>query len=139
LIDCFDGLVVSWTIGTRPDAELVNTMLDAGIETVASNAADCWPAAEAMPVGRRISVTKIGFDALTIASSRAESWSQLAGGRKVTFRAGGKPRASWARKVKGLFVASIEGIGRKRPSSRLAFAGKTVRRLRRRKPQLHVI
>lgn len=25
LIDCFDGLVVSWTIGTRPDAELVNT------------------------------------------------------------------------------------------------------------------
>lgn len=37
LIDCFDGLVVSWTIGTRPDAELVNTMLDAGIETVASS------------------------------------------------------------------------------------------------------
>jgi transposase InsO family protein len=37
LIDCFDGLVVSWKIGTRPDAELVNTMLDAGIEKVASN------------------------------------------------------------------------------------------------------
>ncbi|CAE6817538.1 IS3 family transposase ISBmu11 [Paraburkholderia aspalathi] len=37
LIDCFDGLVVSWTIGTRPDAELVNTMLEAGIETIASN------------------------------------------------------------------------------------------------------
>ena len=35
LIDCFDGLVVSWSIGTRPDAELVNTMLDAAIETVA--------------------------------------------------------------------------------------------------------
>lgn len=34
IIDCFDGLVVSWTIGTRPDAELVNTMLDAAIETV---------------------------------------------------------------------------------------------------------
>jgi transposase InsO family protein len=34
LIDCFDGLVVSWTIGTRPDADLVNTMLDAAIETV---------------------------------------------------------------------------------------------------------
>src|SRR4051812_43615285 len=33
LIDCFDGLVVSWTIGTRPDAELVNTMLDEGIKT----------------------------------------------------------------------------------------------------------
>jgi putative transposase len=34
IIDCFDGLVVSWTIGTRPDAMLVNTMLDAAIETV---------------------------------------------------------------------------------------------------------
>ena len=33
MIDCFDGQVVSWTIGTRPDAELVNTMLDAAIET----------------------------------------------------------------------------------------------------------
>ena len=29
LIDCFDGLVASWSIGTRPDAELVNKMLDA--------------------------------------------------------------------------------------------------------------
>jgi hypothetical protein len=27
-IDCFDGLVVSWLVGTTPDAELVNTMLD---------------------------------------------------------------------------------------------------------------
>ncbi len=34
IIDCFDGMVISWTIGTRPDAELVNTMLDAAIETV---------------------------------------------------------------------------------------------------------
>jgi len=34
MIDCFDGLVVSWSIGTRPDAELVNSMLDAAIETV---------------------------------------------------------------------------------------------------------
>ncbi len=32
MIDCFDGLVVSWTIGTRPDSDLVNTMLDAAIE-----------------------------------------------------------------------------------------------------------
>ncbi len=31
IIDCYDGLVVSWTIGTSPDAELVNTMLDAAI------------------------------------------------------------------------------------------------------------
>ncbi|GJG94347.1 IS3 family transposase [Cupriavidus pauculus] len=37
VIDCFDGLVVSWAIGTRPDAELVNTMLDAAIESVASS------------------------------------------------------------------------------------------------------
>ena len=35
VIDCFDGLVVSWSIGTRADAELVNSMLDAAIETVA--------------------------------------------------------------------------------------------------------
>jgi putative transposase len=37
MIDCFDGLVVSWTIGTRPDADLVNTMLDAAIERVANS------------------------------------------------------------------------------------------------------
>jgi hypothetical protein len=34
MIDCFDGLVVSRTIGTRPDSDLVNTLLDAAIETV---------------------------------------------------------------------------------------------------------
>lgn len=28
MIDCFDGLVVSWAISTRPDAALVNSMLD---------------------------------------------------------------------------------------------------------------
>ena len=32
IIDYFDGMVVSWTIGTSPDAELVNTMLYAAIE-----------------------------------------------------------------------------------------------------------
>ena len=37
MIDCFDGLVVSWTVGTRPDAELVNTMLDAAIEMLANS------------------------------------------------------------------------------------------------------
>jgi len=31
-------MVVSWTIGTSPDADLVNTMLDAAIETVANTA-----------------------------------------------------------------------------------------------------
>ncbi len=34
MIDCFDGQVISWSIGTRPDAELVNTMLDAAIQTI---------------------------------------------------------------------------------------------------------
>lgn len=54
MIDCFDGLVISWTIGTHPDAELVNTIFDAAIETVADcndwpivhfdrRANDCWP------------------------------------------------------------------------------------------------
>lgn len=37
IIDCFDGLVISWSIGTRPDAELVNTMLDAAVETMSSS------------------------------------------------------------------------------------------------------
>jgi transposase-like protein len=37
MIDCYDGLVVSWSISTRPDAELVNTMLDTAIETVADS------------------------------------------------------------------------------------------------------
>ena len=35
MIDCFDGLVITWSIGTNPDAALVNGMLDAAIETVA--------------------------------------------------------------------------------------------------------
>lgn len=26
MIDCFDGLVISWTIGTRTDPDLVNTI-----------------------------------------------------------------------------------------------------------------
>ncbi|SAL49653.1 integrase catalytic region [Caballeronia cordobensis] len=37
IIDCFDGLVISWSIGTRPDAELVNTMLDAAVETMSNS------------------------------------------------------------------------------------------------------
>ena len=34
VIDCFDGMVVSWTKGTSPSAELVNTMLDKAIGTL---------------------------------------------------------------------------------------------------------
>lgn len=34
IIDCFDGLPVSWSIGTSPSSELVNTMLDKAIVTL---------------------------------------------------------------------------------------------------------
>jgi hypothetical protein len=37
MIGCFDGMVISGSIGTRPDAELVNTMLDAAIGKVAAS------------------------------------------------------------------------------------------------------
>ena len=37
IIDCFDGLPVSWTIGTSPDADLVNEMLDRAISTLSEN------------------------------------------------------------------------------------------------------
>jgi transposase InsO family protein len=39
IVDCFDRMVVSWSIGTRPDAELVNTMLDAAIASVENTGA----------------------------------------------------------------------------------------------------
>ncbi|ECG0110424.1 IS3 family transposase, partial [Salmonella enterica] len=34
VVDCFDGKVVSWSLGTRPNAELANTMLDGAISTL---------------------------------------------------------------------------------------------------------
>ena len=34
VIDCFDGMVVSWMIGRTPDSTLVNTMLEAAICTL---------------------------------------------------------------------------------------------------------
>ena len=37
MIDCFDGMVVSWSIGTRPNADLVNTMLDAAVEKITAS------------------------------------------------------------------------------------------------------
>lgn len=37
MIDCFDGMVVSWSISTRPNAELVNSMLDVAIDKVAAS------------------------------------------------------------------------------------------------------
>lgn len=39
MIDCFDGLVVSWSISPIPNAELVNTMLDEAINTLSSGEA----------------------------------------------------------------------------------------------------
>lgn len=35
VVDCFDGLCVAWTQSTSPDAELVNTMLDAAASGLA--------------------------------------------------------------------------------------------------------
>jgi len=35
MIDCFDGLVVSWSISASPNAELANAMLDEAISTLA--------------------------------------------------------------------------------------------------------
>jgi transposase InsO family protein len=34
IMDCFDGLLASWSIGTSPDADLVNSMLDRATETL---------------------------------------------------------------------------------------------------------
>lgn len=34
IVDCFDGYVVSWTRGTSPNADMVNSMLDAAVETL---------------------------------------------------------------------------------------------------------
>ncbi len=34
IIDCFDGLVVSWSIRTSPSAELVNAILDEAISVL---------------------------------------------------------------------------------------------------------
>ena len=31
IIDCFDGMAVAWTIGTSPNARMVNSMLDAAV------------------------------------------------------------------------------------------------------------
>jgi putative transposase len=34
IVDCFDGFLPSWTIGTSPDADLVNSMLDIATATL---------------------------------------------------------------------------------------------------------
>jgi len=35
MVDCFDRMLVSWAIGTSPAAELVKTMLDVAVATLA--------------------------------------------------------------------------------------------------------
>lgn len=40
MIDCFDGMVAGWTIGPRPNADLVNTMLD---KVIADLPDGCYP------------------------------------------------------------------------------------------------
>lgn len=37
VVDCFDGMVLSWTIGRHPTAELANTMLDNAIAQLSPN------------------------------------------------------------------------------------------------------
>ena len=39
IIDCFDGLVISWAIGSKPDADVANTMPDAPIKTIVDRGA----------------------------------------------------------------------------------------------------
>ena len=40
MIDCFDGMVLGWTTGSHPNADLVNTMLD---KVIADLPQDCCP------------------------------------------------------------------------------------------------
>lgn len=37
IIDCFDGMVVSWSIGVSPNADLANSMLDEAVSLLKSN------------------------------------------------------------------------------------------------------
>ena len=37
IVDCFDGMPVSWSIGTNPTAKLANTMLKNAVETLEEN------------------------------------------------------------------------------------------------------
>jgi transposase InsO family protein/transposase-like protein len=39
IVDCFDGMLVSWTVSTRPDADMLNTMLDMATGTLTEG--DC--------------------------------------------------------------------------------------------------
>jgi transposase InsO family protein len=49
IIDCFNGLVISKTLATRPDADFVSIMLDAAEETIAGT--EARPLAHSDPGG----------------------------------------------------------------------------------------
>ena len=42
IIDCFDGLPVSWTISTSPNAKLANGMLDLAVKTLKKKTKSRW-------------------------------------------------------------------------------------------------
>ena len=37
IVDCFDGMLPAWTVGTSPDSMLVNEMLDKAVSTLEEN------------------------------------------------------------------------------------------------------
>ncbi len=52
IVDCFDGYVTSWTRGPSPNAEMVNSMLDAAVGTLNAGSIHwCTPTAEVTTVG----------------------------------------------------------------------------------------
>jgi len=52
IIDCYDGMVVSWTIGASPDADLVNSILDRPWQpSRLENGRSCIPTGEPITAG----------------------------------------------------------------------------------------
>ena len=50
VIDCFDGMVVSWTVGTSPTANLVNEMLDLAMGTLKRDERPHDPFGQGLPL-----------------------------------------------------------------------------------------
>jgi len=50
VIDCFDGMVVSWTVGTNPTANLVNEMLDLAMGMLKRNERPHDPFGQGLPL-----------------------------------------------------------------------------------------
>lgn len=68
LIDCFDGLVISLSIGRRPDADHVNTMLDAAMQPSRR-----WPIATSGLSSTLVAVLAIARGALPHERREADS------------------------------------------------------------------